>query len=93
MYERRLRRIREKIRSRDYVVTTHADDEMYEDELTIHDVERAVLSGRIVERQKDRQTSEGKYVIHGVSLNSEAVAVVTKFGFTGKVVIITVYRP
>lgn len=93
MHERILRRIREKVRSRAYVVTTHADDEMYEDDLTIHDVERAILTGKIVERQRDDHTSEGKYVIHGTSLESETVAVVAKLGFTGKVVIITVYRP
>jgi hypothetical protein len=93
MDERALRRIREKIRSGEYVVTTHADDEMYEDGLTIHDVERAVTTGQIVERQKDRHSSEWKYVIHGASLDSEAAAVVVKLGFTGKVVILTVYRP
>lgn len=58
MYERALRRIREKVHSREYVVTTHADDEMYEDGLTIHDLERAVVTGQIVERQKGRHRGE-----------------------------------
>jgi Domain of unknown function (DUF4258) len=39
---------------RDYVVTTHADEEMYEDGLSIWDVEEAVLAGEIVERQRER---------------------------------------
>lgn len=69
MYERALRRIREKVRSWEYVVTTHADDEMYEDGLTIHDVKRVVTTGQIVERQKDRRSSEWKYGIHGVLLD------------------------
>ena len=56
MDEHVLRKSREKIRQRDYVVTTHADDEMYEDGLTIWDVEAAVLAGEIIERQRDHLT-------------------------------------
>jgi hypothetical protein len=93
MHEGVLRRIQEKVRSQAYVVTLHADDEMYEDELTIQDLEHAVATGSVVERQKDQHSHEGKYVIHGSSLRSEPVAVVAKLGFTGRVVIITVYRP
>jgi len=93
MHEGVLRRLQEKVRSREYVVTLHADDEMYEDDLTIHDVEQAIATGNIVERQKDQHSHEWKYVIHGDSLGSEPVAVVAKLGFTGRVVIITVYRP
>ncbi len=45
MYERILRKIREKIRSHDYVMTTHADEEMWEDGLSIQDIENAILGG------------------------------------------------
>jgi len=92
MHEKVLLRMRQAIRTREYYVTTHADEEMYDDDLSIRDVERVVATGRIVERQKDPQSSEWKYVIHGVSLDSEAAAVVAKFGFTDRLVIITVYR-
>jgi hypothetical protein len=83
--------MREKIRQRDYVVTTHADDEMYEDGLTIWDVEAAVLTGEIVERQRDRRSGDWKYVIHGKAKTGEGMAVVVKIGFSQKVVIVTVY--
>ena len=53
MFERLLKRMREKIRTRQYVMTVHAEEEMAEDDLTIFDVERCILSGEIVDKQKD----------------------------------------
>ena len=53
MYERILNQLREKVRTRQYVMTVRADEEMDEDGLTIFDVESVILSGKIVERQKD----------------------------------------
>jgi hypothetical protein len=47
VFDRVLRRMREKVRSRQYVVTLHAEEEMASDGLTIFDVERAILTGEI----------------------------------------------
>ena len=58
MYERILNQLREKVRIRQYVMTIHADEEMDEDELSIFDVESVILSGKIIERQKDQSTGE-----------------------------------
>jgi hypothetical protein len=91
MYEKVLLRLREKIRQRDYVVTTHADEEMYEDGITIWDVEEAVLAGEIGERQGDRRLGGWKYVVHGRSKNGRALAVVARIGYSQKMIIITVY--
>lgn len=52
MYERILQRFRDRIRSLDYLVTLHADEEMDEDGLSVFDLESAVLTGEIVERQR-----------------------------------------
>jgi len=92
VFERILNRLREKIRTRQYVMTIHADEEMDNDGLTIFDVESVVLSGRIIERQKDQQAGEWKYLVKGESLNGESVVTVTKIGPTGKLIFITVYR-
>jgi hypothetical protein len=54
MFERILNRMMEKIRTRQYVLTLHAEEEMNDDDLTIYDVERDILTGVILERQKDR---------------------------------------
>ena len=92
MYERILNQLREKVRTRQYVMSIHADDEMDEDGLTIFDVESVILSGKIIERQKDQNTGEWKYIVKGESLASESVVTVTKISPTGKLVFVTVFR-
>lgn len=92
MFERILKRFREKIRSRQYMMTYHARKEMIDDALTIYDVEYGILTGKIIERQKDRRTGEQKYRISGETLENNAVEVIAKSGLTGKLVIITVYK-
>jgi hypothetical protein len=57
VYDRILKRMREKIRGRQYVMTIHAEEEMADDDLSIFDVERVILNGRIIERQKDQDTA------------------------------------
>ena len=76
---------------RQYVVTAHAYDEMAADDLAIWDVERVILVGKILERQRDRTTSESKYRLRGKALDGSEVEVLAKFGATGTLVIITVY--
>ena len=92
MYERILRRFRERIRSLDYVVPLHAEEEMDEDGISVFDLESAILTGEIVERQHDRESREWKYVVNGKGVNGDSVGVVAKLSFTGRLVIITVYR-
>ena len=93
MFDRILKEMRDKIRKLEYIMTIHADDEMNDDCLTIFDIERCVLTGRILERQKDKDTSEWKYRINGQSLSDNEVEIVAKISPTGKLVIITVYMP
>ncbi len=91
MYSRILYNMREKIRKRQYIMTAHARKEMNYDELSIYDVERGILTGEIVERQKDNATGEWKYRIKGISINNIEIEIITKLSPTGKLVIITVY--
>ncbi len=92
MYERTLRQMRETIRTRRYVMTTHAEEEMNDDDLSIYDVERVILTGSIIERQIDKETGEWKYLVAGQSMQGVAFTVVGKMSVTGKLVLITVYR-
>jgi hypothetical protein len=92
VFQRILKQMRDKVRNRQYVMTLHAEEEMSDDELTIFDVERGILTGEIVERQKDAQTGEWKYLVRGHTVTGDDIAVVGKVGLTGKLVIITVYR-
>ena len=72
-------------------MTLHADEEMDDDNLSLSDIEQAILTSQILESQRDRATSERKYRIRGYSLEGDFVEVIVKIGATGKVVIITVY--
>jgi len=92
MFDRVLKRLREKIRQRDYVMTIHADEEMDADGLTIFDVEGAILTGRIAERQRDARTREWKYVLSGHGIGGVRVGLVRKLGPTDRLVILTTYR-
>ena len=92
MYNQVLQQVRDKIRTRRYVVTIHAEEEMDDDSISIFDVESVVLSGQIDERQKDTETAEWKYLITGETLAGEKATIVGKLSVTEKLVIITVYR-
>ena len=83
--------LRHLIRTLSYVVSTHAADELEDDSLSILDLENIVLTGQVIERQRDRATRETKYVIQGAALEGRAGEVVAKVGHGGKLVIITVY--
>jgi hypothetical protein len=73
------------------LVSSHAAEELENDELDILDLESIVLTGEIIERQKDQETGEAKYVIRGITLASGIGSVVAKFDSIGRAVIITVY--
>ena len=86
MYKNVLVKMREKIRKRQYVMTLHANEEMENDALTIFDVEHCILSGEIIEKQKDRNTNEWKYVAKGecYGLDKNSIVVVGKISVTDK---------
>ncbi len=93
MYKRVLMRMREKVRRREYVVTAHARKEMIDDDFAIYDVERGILTGEILERQKDQITAEWKYRINGKTISGDEIELIVKLSPTNKLVIITVYEP
>ena len=72
-------------------MTVHGQEEMEADEFTLDDVEHVVLTGEIVERQKDRRTGEAKYLIEGHGLGGQKTTVVAKIGPSGRLVLVTVY--
>ena len=83
--------LRQLIRSLSYVVSTHAADELEDDNLSILDLENVVLTGQVTDRQRDRVTRETKYVIHGSTLDGHAAEVIAKVGLTGRLFVITIY--
>ncbi len=86
-----LERIREAIRSSNYDITKHANDEMAEDNLSIYDVEHSVLAGSISKTEHDDARGP-RYTIIGDSADAMVrVGVVGRFKETGTFLIITVY--
>jgi hypothetical protein len=84
-------RIRNPVRSLDYVVSLHAAQGLEDEDLTILDLESLLLTGTIVERQEDRQTRETKAIIRGRTLDHRQAEAAVKVGFTGILFIVTVY--
>ncbi|MFH0343895.1 MAG: DUF4258 domain-containing protein [Chromatiales bacterium] len=83
--------LRDLIRSLNYVVSIHAAEELDDDNLTILDLENIILTGEIIERQRDRQTREVKCVIRGFTLDDLEAETIVKVGPTGTLVVVTVY--
>ncbi|MBW4476128.1 MAG: DUF4258 domain-containing protein [Tolypothrix brevis GSE-NOS-MK-07-07A] len=86
MFDKILQSMQDKIANQQYVMTIHAEEEMSDDGLTIYDIEQGILTGEILERQKDRLTGESKYRIRGTTVEDGEVEIIAKLGITGKVV-------
>ncbi|MBN2008510.1 DUF4258 domain-containing protein [candidate division KSB1 bacterium] len=84
--------MRDKIRHNEYVVTYHARKEMNDDNYSIFDVEKGVLTGEIMERQQDNSTAESKYRIRGKTFDGVEIELICKISPTNRLVIITVYE-
>ncbi len=86
-----LERIRECVRTGKYDLTSHAFDEMAEDELNLLDVEQSILSGNIAKTETDDPRGT-KYTISGDGSSPFVrVASVGRFVSNGRYLIITVY--
>lgn len=81
-----IKRLRDLIRSLNYAVSIHAAEELEDENLTILDFENIVLTGKIVERQRDHQSREVKYIVRGEALDG----ILTEAD--GNLFVITVYR-
>ena len=86
-----LQRIRQKILQKEFVFSSHAIDEMLEDEIcpfAVEDVKRCLLSGSIRKRETDFNGT--KYTIRGETSDG-LMEVVVRFRADGKLFIITNY--
>jgi hypothetical protein len=81
---------RQKIIDRDYYLSAHAEEEMWDDGLERTDVEHAILNGRIERRFKDDPRGT-RYGIEGPATDGRAIHVICRFQEQGALLIITVY--
>ncbi|MFQ5753535.1 MAG: DUF4258 domain-containing protein [bacterium] len=83
--------IKKKIRSGEYYFSKHGDQERQNDNLTISEIEEAVLTGRILEQYENTGRGESCLVV-GFSENGKPIHVIC--GSRREwLVIITVYIP
>ena len=64
MAQPRISQFRHLIRTLNYVVSTHAAEELEDENLSILDLENIVLTGQITERQRDEKSHETKSVVY-----------------------------
>jgi hypothetical protein len=83
-------RIRQKIRERAYYISSHAEEEMLDDELSRVDIENAILKGK-VEKKLSEDVRGTRYRIEGPAKNGRLIHVICRFREDANLIIITVY--
>lgn len=85
-----LKKIRQKIIDRDFYLSSHAEEEMLDDELERIDVDNAILKGRI-EKKLTEDTRGTRYRIEGPARDSRLIHVICRFKEDAHLIVITVY--
>ena len=85
-----LQKIRRKIIDREYYLSSHAEEEILDDELERIDVENAILKGRI-EKKLTQDARGTRYRIEGPALDGRLIHVICRFKEDANLIIITVY--
>jgi len=83
--------IRRRIRNRDYFLSSHAEEEMTEDDFERPDVENAILQG-FIEKKLTQDPRGTRYRIEGPARDGRLLHVVCRFHETGNLIFVTVYR-
>ena len=85
-----IQKIRQKVIAKNYYLSSHAEEEMWEDGLERADVENAILSGR-VEKRFTKDPRGTRYRVEGLSLDGRLIHVICRINELGDLIIITVY--
>jgi len=85
-----LQRIRQKIAKRDYYLSSHAEEEMWADDLERRDIETAILNGKI-EMKMTQDIRGTRHRIEGKAFDGRLIHVICRYNENKELVIITVY--
>ena len=85
------KKINELIKKKDYLFSEHADEERTKDQLTVEEIEQAIITGKVIEERLDDPRGES-CLIAGKSKNGKLIHVVIGIRFE-KPVVVTVYLP
>ena len=82
-----LQKIQQRIGDRDYYMSSHAEEEMLDDDLERKDVENAILRGRI-EKRMSHDSRGTRYRIEGPALDRRPIHVICRFREIDNLIII-----
>jgi hypothetical protein len=83
--------MREKIRARDYYLSSHAEEEMAEDGFERSDMENAI-SGGFVQKRLTHDLRGTRYRVEGSARDGRSMHVLCRFGEADSLIIVTVYE-
>ena len=86
-----IERIQEKIRTCDYYLSSHAEEEMAEDGFERQDMENALLTG-FIEKKLTHDVRGTRYRVEGAAKDGRLMHVLCRFKKLGSLVVITVYE-
>lgn len=86
-----IEKIRHKVQSRDYYLSSHAEEEMAEDSFERLDVENAILRG-FVQKKLTHDPRGTRYRVEGPAHDGRLMHVLCRLNEAGALIIITVYE-
>ena len=85
-----LKTIRQSIIDRNYYLSSHAEEEMLDDDLERKDIENAILNGHI-DKKLTQDVRGTRYRIEGPAIDGRLIHVLCRFKESANLIIITVY--
>ena len=85
-----IQRIRQKVIDREYYLSSHAEEEMLDDNLERIDIENAILKGSI-ERKMTQDIRGTRYRLEEPALDGRLIHVICRFKENANMILITVY--
>ncbi len=85
-----LQKIRQSIIDRNYYLSSHAEDEMLDDDLERRDIENSILKGHI-DKKMTRDMRGTRYRIKGPAFDGRLICVLCRFRESENLIIITAY--
>ena len=85
-----IQKIRQMVIEKEYYISSHAEEEMFDDELERSDIEHAILKGQI-EKKMTEDLRGTRYRIEGPAVDGRIIHVICRFREDINLIIITVY--
>ena len=85
-----IQKIRQQVIDREYYLSSHAEEELMNDNLERKDLENAISKGRI-EKKLTKDIRGVRYRIEGSAIDGRLIHIICRFKETDNLIIITVY--